>query len=53
MKPVKIGLLPLYVKLYDECLSWMRPKVEKYHADVAEKLRSYGLDVMTSPICQA
>ena len=52
MKPVKIGLLPLYVKLYDECLSWMRPKVEKYHADVAEKLRSYGLDVMTSPICR-
>lgn len=52
MKPIKIGLLPLYVKLYDECLSWMRPKVEAYYTDVTEKMRATGLEVLTSPICR-
>ncbi len=52
MKPIKIGLLPLYVKLYDDCLTFMRPRVEAFHADLVEKMKETGLEVMTSPICR-
>ena len=51
MKPLKIGLLPLYVALYDTSSPEMRPEIEGYYAEVVQKLQSRGLEVLTSPVC--
>ncbi len=52
MQKVKVGLLPMYVLLYDECLSWMHPKVDRFYENVAEKLEDNGVEVLRSPICR-
>ncbi|MBE6636551.1 MAG: hypothetical protein E7618_01965 [Ruminococcaceae bacterium] len=52
MKSVKVGLLPLYVKLYDDCLSWMRPRIEAFHETIIAKLEAEGLEVLRSPLCR-
>ncbi len=52
MKKVKVGLLPLYVKLYDDCLAFMRPSVEKYYDTIVQKLEEEGLEILRSPICR-
>ena len=52
MKKVKVGLLPLYVKLYDEFLPWMRPRIEAFHREITDKLSDCGLDVMTVAPCR-
>ena len=38
MNKPKVGLLPLYVKLYDDYLQWMRPKIEAFHKTITAKL---------------
>lgn len=53
MKKVKVGLLPLYVKLYDDSLPYMRPKVEAFYEEIAEKLeQEEKLEVVRAPICR-
>ncbi len=52
MKKVKVGLLPMYVKLYDEFLPWMRPRIEAFHRDITDKLTDCGLEVLTSAPCR-
>lgn len=52
MKKVKVGLLPLYVKLYDDCLPFMRPRIEEFHRTITGKLEEAGLEVMTVPPCR-
>ena len=51
MKALKIGLLPLYVALYDTSSPHMRPEIEAYYARVAGELEKCGLEVLTSPVC--
>ncbi len=53
MKKVKIGLLPLYVKLYDDfCSPSLRTTIEGFYANAVKTLESRGLQVVTSPICR-
>lgn len=51
MKKVKIGLLPLYIELYDTALPALRKSVEGFAAEIAEKLKKEDLEVMPAPVC--
>ncbi len=52
MKKAKVGLLPLYIALYDEFLGYMRPTVEEYYKTITRKLENEGLEVISAPICR-
>ncbi len=53
MKKAKIGLLPLYIKLYDDnCTPERRINCEKYYDYVAEVLEGRGLCVVKAPVCR-
>lgn len=51
MKKIKVGLLPLYIKLYDDH-GIKRSALDEFNALVANKLESAGLEVITVPICR-
>ena len=48
----KIGLLPLYLKLYDDVVPELRPKLEAFLGEVADTLSANGLDVVSAPVCR-
>ena len=48
---MKIGMLPLYLKLYNETCSFMRPRVEAFRDTIVEKLSDLGLEIVCAPIC--
>lgn len=52
MRQPKIGLLCLYVKLYDDTAAWLRKDVEWFQNVIAEKLREEKLEVITHGICR-
>ncbi|MBI2441252.1 MAG: hypothetical protein HYV35_07780 [Lentisphaerae bacterium] len=52
MKPYSIGLLPLYLELYDRSFTAFRPCAEAFYQDVAQGLRRQGLEVVTAPVCR-
>jgi len=52
MKKMKIGLLPLYLKLYDDTSSGRRDRVEGFYNTIAEEFRARDTEVITSPICR-
>ncbi len=52
MKEEQIGLLPLYLKLYDDTVPSMRPRVERFCATIASALEQQGLSVYSAPICR-
>ena len=47
-----VGLLPLYVALYDEAVPELRPHVEAHCEDVRTALEGAGLTVVAAPICR-
>ena len=49
---MKIGFLPLYVKLYDDCVPSVRPRMNDFYATVAQMLRDKGAEVVESPFCR-
>ena len=49
---MKIGFLPLYVKLYDDCVPSVRPRMNEFYATVAQMLRDKGAEVVESPFCR-
>ena len=49
---IKAGLLPLYIKLYDDSSPEARPRLEKFYDNVAAALREKGLDILESPFCR-
>ena len=49
---MKIGLLPLYVKLYDDKLPDLRIRLEAFYAKIAGLFRENGIDVAESPFCR-
>ena len=50
----RVGLLPLYLKLYDDVQPEARPEMEAFADRVAETLRGTGLDVLRGPrVCAA
>lgn len=52
MAQLKAGLLPLYIKLYDDSVPDMRIKIDAFHKLISEKLASYGLSVIDVPVCR-
>lgn len=52
MSKIKIGFLPLYLKLYDECCAEARPKAEAFVATICAEYEKRGIEVITAPICR-
>lgn len=52
MKPLKIALLPLYIKLYDDSLPEARERVDAFYRTVAGEFEQRGLEVVTSQVCR-
>jgi len=49
---LKVGLLPLYVELYDKYWPEMRTKIDGFHRTITDELSKRGLDVLTVPACR-
>ncbi len=54
MKKIKIGFLPLYIKLYDDCGSGAvgRPRLEPFYERMATELEARGFDVIRNEFCR-
>lgn len=52
MKKVKVGLLPLYIKLYDDYSPRYRPGQEAFVETIWSELEKRGIDVVKVPICR-
>lgn len=54
MSKIKIGFLPLYIKLYDDSGSGAkaRPRLEPFYEKLAQKLEGEGFEVLRSPFCR-
>jgi L-arabinose isomerase len=48
----KIGLLPLYLKLYDKALPNLRVELEPFLADVSNAFHGRDITVVEAPICR-
>ncbi|MEW5815590.1 MAG: hypothetical protein AB1798_09385, partial [Spirochaetota bacterium] len=51
-KQVKIGLLPLYLKLYDDKLPDIRPRIEEFYKTITGEFEKRQVQVVTSSICR-
>lgn len=52
INPPKIGLLPLYLKLYDDSMPEVRPALEDFYSTIASELGKRGLDVVQASVCR-
>ena len=52
MRKPKIGLLPMYVELYDRSNPEMRPSINAAHTNTVRLLRKQGLDVVSWDVCR-
>ena len=52
MQKIKIGFLPLYIKLYDDTCASLRLKLEEFYEKMALKLEDEGFDVIRTPFCR-
>ena len=51
MAKIKIGLLPLWLKLYDEFCAEQRPSAEAFTKQIAEEYICRSIEVIQAPIC--
>ncbi len=49
---MKIGFLPLYVKLYDDIVPELRPRLESFYDEIADTFTSKGAEVVKAPFCR-
>ncbi|MBQ3005744.1 MAG: hypothetical protein IJD88_07400 [Clostridia bacterium] len=49
---MKIGLLPLYVKLYDDVTPDIRPRLNEFYEKIAVEFEKRGLEVVRSEFCR-
>ena len=49
---MKIGLLPLYIALYDKTSPSMRPRLEAFYETVAGLLEDRGMGVLRASFCR-
>ena len=49
---MKAGLLPLYIKLYDDSSPRVRPRLEAFYETIATMLEEKGVEVVRSPFCR-
>lgn len=52
MERIKIGLLPLYLELYDNTSSYMRQRIEEFREVIINELAKRNLYVVPAPICR-
>ena len=48
-KQIKAGLLPLYIKLYDDSSPEMRVKIDAFHKLISDKLSGQGISLIDVP----
>lgn len=51
MKKIKVGLLPLYIKLYDDN-GVNRTLLDEFYQLAIEKLEKAGLEIIDAPVCR-
>jgi L-arabinose isomerase len=52
MKKARAGLLPFYLKLYDQCnRAWLKP-LQKFAGSVRRSLKARGIEVDLAPVCR-
>ncbi|MFB3902917.1 MAG: hypothetical protein ACE15E_05645 [Acidobacteriota bacterium] len=51
MRPT-VGLLPLYIELYDRAWPELRARVDGFRTVIAEELEKRGVDVVCPPVCR-
>ncbi len=49
---MKVGLLPLYVKMYDDFIGHLRPRLEAFYETIASEIEARGVEVVRSPFCR-
>ena len=52
MDDMKVGFLPLYLELYDECCADRRPQIEAFADTIATEYKKRGLEVIAAPVCR-
>lgn len=53
MKKIKIGFLPLYVKLYDDYAPSLRPRIDAFAKEISDLFRSKaGVELRTADVCR-
>ena len=52
MIPCHIGLLPLYLELYDQAEPHQRGFLEQFYSRIAEEIEKRGLRVSQAPVCR-
>lgn len=52
MTKSKIGLLPLYLELYDKALPQARERMESFYSTIVSQLEKRNIDVVTSQVCR-
>ncbi|HHW30998.1 MAG TPA: hypothetical protein GXX20_04880 [Clostridiaceae bacterium] len=52
MRKVKVGLLPLYIKLYDDANPSMRIRIDAFRDAIIDELTKRGLEVVAAPVCR-
>lgn len=52
MRKPKIGLLGLYLALYDEALPDARPRMDSFYATIAREFEKRGVEVARMPLCR-
>jgi len=48
----KIGLLPLYLALYDRIASESRPRIDEFAGTIAKEFEKRGIAVEAAPVCR-
>jgi len=51
IKP-KIGLLPLYIELYDKAVPDVRGRIDAFHEIICAELEKRGVEVFRAPVCR-
>lgn len=52
MKKIKIGFMPLYIKLYDDCGLTIRERLEPFYEKLACELEAEGFEVIRNEFCR-
>ena len=48
----KIGVLPLYLKLYDDSKLRNRERIDGFYKTITDEFAKRGLEVVTAPVCR-
>ena len=52
MKKIKIGFMPLYIKLYDDINLSVRSRLDAFYEELAQAFEKEGFEVVRNPFCR-